>query len=146
MTKPAVTMVVQNGGGADGAAVGGGGGAMAKTAKLADNQAESSSNGEDQATASTDTATDGVAANDDAAPKAKTGRGRGRRVAKADPAVVENASEDNTNADYQASVATAEPASNGSVNTAAADDNGDMAVAKKTGTKAQKAGNHSKSR
>ena len=37
---------------------------------------------------STDTATDGVAANDDAAPKAKTGRGRGRgrRVAKADPA------------------------------------------------------------
>ena len=103
-----------------------------------DNQAESSSNGEDQAAASTDTATDGVAANDDAAPKAKTGRGRGRRVAKADPAAAENAPEDNANANNQASAATAEPASNGSVNTAAADDNGDVAAAKKPARRRKK--------
>jgi ribonuclease E len=99
--------------------------------QTADNQAESSSNGEDQAAASTDTATDGVAANDGAAPKAKTGRGRGRRVARADPAASENTPEDNANANNKASAATAEPASAGSVNTAAADDNGDVAAAKK---------------
>ena len=101
---------------------------------IADNQAESPSNGEDQAAASTDTATDGVAAKDGAAPKAKTGRGRGRRVARADPA----AAEDNANANNKASAATAEPASNGSVNTAAADDNGDVAAAKKPAQKRKK--------
>ena len=98
-----------------------------------DNQAESLSNGEDQAAASTDTATDGVAANDDAAPKAKTGRGRGRRVAKADPAAADNA-----NANNQASAATSEPASNGLVNTAAADDDGDVAAAKKPARRRKK--------
>ncbi|MDP4925005.1 MAG: Rne/Rng family ribonuclease [Alphaproteobacteria bacterium] len=58
-----------------------------------DNQTASAPNGKDQAAANTDTTTDGVAANDDAAPKAKTGhgRGRGRRVTKADPAASDNA-------------------------------------------------------
>ena len=103
-----------------------------------DNQVESSSNGEDQAAASTNTATDGIAANDDAAPKAKTGRGRGRRVAKADPTAAENAPEGNANANNQASAATAEPASNGSLNTAAADGNGDVAAAKKPAQRRKK--------
>ena len=103
-----------------------------------DNQAELSSSGEDQSAASTDTATDSVAANDDAAPKAKTGRGRGRRVAKADPATAENAPEDNANANNQASAVTAEPASNGLVNTAAADDNGDVTGAKKPAQRRKK--------
>jgi ribonuclease E len=104
-----------------------------------DNQAASAPNGEDQAAASsTDTATDGVAANDDAAPKAKTGRGRGRgrRVAKADPAAADNvakdtAPKDSGNADNKAPEAAAEPASDGSINTAAADGNGDAAAAPK---------------
>ena len=103
-----------------------------------DNQVESSSNGEDQAAASTNTATDGIAANDDAAPKAKTGRGRGRRVAKADPTAAENAPEGTANANNQASAATAEPASNGSLNTAAADGNGDVAAAKKPAQRRKK--------
>ena len=104
-----------------------------------DNQAASAPNGEDQAAASsTDTATDGVAANDDAAPKAKTGRGhgRGRRVAKADPAAADNVAKDTAPkdsgiADNKAPEAAAEPASNGSINTASADGNGDAAVAPK---------------
>ncbi len=103
-----------------------------------DNQAELSSNGEDQAAASTDTATDSVVANNEAVPKAKTGRGRGRRVANADPAAAENAPEDNANANHQAPAATAEPASNGSVNTAATDDNGDLAAAKKPARRRKK--------
>ena len=103
-----------------------------------DNQAESSSNGEDQAEDSTDTVTDGVAANDGAAPKAKTSRGRGRRVAKDEQAAAENTPEDNANANNKASAATAEPASNGSVNTAAADDNGDVAAAKKPAQRRKK--------
>ena len=96
-----------------------------------DNQAASSSNGEDQAAAST--ATDVVAANDDAAPKAKTGRGRGRgrRVAKTDPAAADNAAADNANIGNEPASVAADPAGNGSVNTAAADDNGDVATAKK---------------
>ena len=104
-----------------------------------DNQAASAPNGEDQAAASsTDTATDGVAANDDAAPKAKTGRGRGRgrRVAKADPAAADNVAKDNApkdsaTDDNKAPEAAAEPASDGSINTAAADGNGDAAAAPK---------------
>ena len=103
-----------------------------------DNQAASAPNGEDQAAVSTDTATDGVAANDDAAPKAKTGRGRGRgrRVAKADPAAADNvakdsAPKDSATDDNKAPEAAAEPASDGSVNTAAADGNGDAAAAPK---------------
>ena len=104
--------------------------------QTADNQAESSSNGEDQAAASTDTATDGVAANDGAAPKAKTSRVR--RVAKAEQAAAENTPEDNANANNKASAATVKTASNGSVNTAAADDNGDVAVAKKPAQRRKK--------
>ena len=104
-----------------------------------DNQAASAPNGENQATASsTDTATDAVAANDDAAPKAKTGRGRGRgrRVAKADPAAADNVAKDNApkdsaTDDNKAPEAAAKPASNGSINTAAADGNGDAAAAPK---------------
>jgi ribonuclease E len=104
-----------------------------------DNQAASAPNGEDQAAASsTDTATDGVAANDDAAPKAKTGRGRGRgrRVAKADPAAADNVAKDTAPkdsgiADNKAPEAAAEPASDGSINTASADGNGDAAAAPK---------------
>ena len=104
-----------------------------------DNQAASAPNGEDQAAASsTDTATDGVAANDDAAPKAKTGRGRGRgrRVAKADPAAADNvakdaAPKDSGIADNKAPEAAVEPASDGSINTASADGNGDAAAAPK---------------
>ncbi|MDC0492908.1 Rne/Rng family ribonuclease [Alphaproteobacteria bacterium] len=104
-----------------------------------DNQAASAPNGEDQAaTSSTDTATDGVAANDDAAPKAKTGRGRGRgrRVAKTDPAAADNVAKDNApkdsaTDDNKAPEAAAEPASDGSINTAAADGNGDAAAAPK---------------
>ena len=103
-----------------------------------DNQVESSSNGEDQAAASTNTATDGIAANDDAAPKAKTGPGRGRRAARADPAAAENIPEDNANENNKASAATAEPASNGSLNTAAADGNGDVAAAKKPAQRRKK--------
>src|SRR6056300_1044665 len=104
-----------------------------------DNQAASAPNGEDQAAASsTDTATDGVAANDDAAPKAKTGRGRGRgrHVAKADPAAADNVAKDTAPkdsgiADNKAPEAAAEPASDGSINTASADGNGDAAAAPK---------------
>jgi ribonuclease E len=102
-----------------------------------DNQAASAPNAEDQAaTSSTDTATDGVAANDDAAPKAKTSRGRGRRVAKTDPAAADNVAKDNapkdsTTDDNKAPEAAAEPASDGSINTAAADGNGDAAAAPK---------------
>ena len=105
-----------------------------------DNQAESSSNGEDQAAASTDTATDGVVTNDDAAPKAKTGhgRGRGRRVATADTAAAENAPENNANANNQTSAATTESASNVMVNTAAAGNNGDVAAAKKPARRRKK--------
>jgi ribonuclease E len=106
--------------------------------QIVDNQAESSSNGEDQGKASTDTTTDGVAANDDAAPKAETGRGRRRRVAKADPTAAESTPEDNANADNQASAATAEPAGNVLVNTAAADDNSDAAAAKKPARRRKK--------
>ena len=108
-----------------------------------DNQAASSSNGEDQAAASTGTATDGVAANDDTAPKAKTGRGRGRgrRVAKADPTTADNTPKDNANANNEASAAAAEPASNGSLNTAIADDNGDVAAAKKPARRRKKPAN-----
>jgi ribonuclease E len=106
--------------------------------QTADNQAESSSNEEDQAAASTNTTTDGVAADDGAAPKARTGRGRGRRVARADPSATENTPEDNANANNKALAATAEPASNGSVNTAAADDNGDVAAAKKPAQRRKK--------
>ena len=79
-----------------------------------DNQTASAPNGKDQAAANTDTTTDGVAANDDAAPKAKTGRGRGRgrRVTKADPAAADNDTSDNapkdsSNADNEASPAAA---------------------------------------
>ena len=104
-----------------------------------DNQAASAPNGENQAAASsTDTATDAVAANDDAAPKAKTGRGRGRgrRVAKADPAAADNVAKDNApkdsaTDDNKAPEAAAKPASDGSINTAAADGNGDAAAAPK---------------
>ena len=104
-----------------------------------DNQAASAPNGEDQAAASsTDTATDGVAAYDDAAPKAKTGRGRGRgrRVAKADPAAADNVAKDTAPKDSgiagnKAPEAAAKPASDGSINTASADGNGDAAVAPK---------------
>ena len=108
-----------------------------------DNQAASSSNGEDQATASSGTTTDSIAANDDAAPKAKTGRGRGpgRRVAKADRAAAENAPKDRANSDNEASAAAAEPSSNGSLNTATADDNSDVAVAKKLTRKRKKPAN-----
>ena len=103
-----------------------------------DNQAASSSNGEDQAAAST--ATDVVAANDDAAPKAKTGRGRGRgrRVAKTDPAAADNAAADNANIGNEPASVAADPAGNGSVNTAAADDNGDVATAKKPARRRKK--------
>jgi ribonuclease E len=104
-----------------------------------DNQAALAPNGEDQAAASsTDTATDAIAANDDAAPKAKTGRGRGRgrRVAKANPATADNvakdtAPKDSTTDNDKAPEAAAEPVSDGSVNTAAADGNGDAAAAPK---------------
>ncbi|MDC3292714.1 Rne/Rng family ribonuclease [Alphaproteobacteria bacterium] len=104
-----------------------------------ENQAASAPNGEDQAAASsTDTATDGFAANEDDAPKAKTGRGRGRgrRVAKADPAAAgnvakDNAPKDSATDDNKAPEAAAEPASDGSINTAAADGNGDAAAAPK---------------
>jgi len=103
-----------------------------------DYQAASASNEEDQAAASTDTANGCVAADNDASPKAKTGRGRGRgsRVAKADPAAADNvakdtASKDSAADDNKAPEAAAEPASDGSVNTAAADGNGDAAAAPK---------------
>jgi ribonuclease E len=98
----------------------------------------SSPNVEDQGDASTDTANDGVAANDDAAPKAKTGRGRGRRVAKADPSAADNVTTDSANEDSKAPVAAPEPTSNDSVNIAAADDNGDAAAAKKPALKRKK--------
>ena len=114
-----------------------------------DNQAAASLNGEDQAAARTGTATDVIAANDDAAPKAKAGRGRGRRVAKADPAAAENVAKDSTpkdnaNADNEASAAAAEPTSNGSLNTAAADDNGDVAAAEKPARRRKKPANVAK--
>ena len=116
-----------------------------------ENQAASAPNGEDQADASTDTTTDAVAANDDAAPKAKTGRsrGRGRRVAKADPAAADNVANDKAPtdsgiADNEAPDAAAEPASNGSVKTAAADDNGDAVAAKKPARRRKKPANASK--
>ena len=116
-----------------------------------ENQAASAPNGEDQADASTDTATDAVAANDDAAPKAKTGRGRGRgrRVAKADPAAADNVANDKAPtdsgiADNKAPDAAAESASDGSVKTAAADDNGDAVAAKKPARRRKKPANASK--
>jgi ribonuclease E len=116
-----------------------------------ENQAASAPNVGDKADASTDTATDAVAANDDAAPKAKTGRGRGRgrRVAKADPATPDNvakdkAPKDSRIADNEAPDAAAEPASNGPVNTAAADDTGDAVAAKKPAQRRKKPANASK--
>ncbi|MDA1150674.1 MAG: ribonuclease E/G [Proteobacteria bacterium] len=116
-----------------------------------DNQTASAPNGKDQAAANTDTTTDGVAANDDAAPKAKTGRGRGRgrRVTKADPAAADNDASDNapkdsSNADNEASPAAAEQTSNGSVNTAVADDNSDVAAAKKPAQRRKKPANAAK--
>ena len=116
-----------------------------------DNQTASAPNGKDQAAANTDTTTDGVAANDDAAPKAKTGRGRGRgrRVTKADPAAADNDASDNapkdsSNADNEASPAAAEQTSNGSVNTAVADDNSDLAAAKKPAQRRKKPANAAK--
>ena len=116
-----------------------------------DNQTASAPNGKDQAAANTDTTTDGVAANDDAAPKAKTGRGRGRgrRVTKADPAAADNDASDNapkdsSNADNEASPAAAEQTSNGSVNTAVADDNSDVAAAKKPARRRKKPANAAK--
>jgi len=111
-----------------------------------DNQTASAPNGKDQAAANTDTTTDGVAANDDAAPKAKTGRGRGRgrRVTKADPAAADNAPKDSSNADNEASPAAAEQTSNGSVNTAVADDNSDVAAAKKPAQRRKKPANAAK--
>jgi ribonuclease E len=102
------------------------------------NLTASSPNVEDQGDASTDTANDGVAANDDAAPKAKTGRGRGRRVAKADPSAADNVTTDSANDDSKAPVAAPEPTSNDSVNIAAADDNGDAAAVKKPARKRKK--------
>ena len=116
-----------------------------------DNQTASAPNVKDQAAANTDTTTDGVAANDDAAPKAKTGRGRGRgrRVTKADPAAADNDASDNapkdsSNADNEASPAAAEQTSNGSVNTAVADDNSDVAAAKKPAQRRKKPANAAK--
>ena len=116
-----------------------------------DNQTASAPNGKDQAAANTDTTTDGVAANDDAAPKAKTGRGRGRgrRVTKADPAAADNDASDNapkdsSNADNEASPAAAEQTSNGSVNTAVADDNSDVAASKKPAQRRKKPANAAK--
>ncbi|MDB4599258.1 Rne/Rng family ribonuclease [Alphaproteobacteria bacterium] len=108
-----------------------------------DNQAASASNDEDQASASTDTANGGVAANNDAAPKAKTGRGRGRgwRVAKTDPSAADNVAKDTATDDSKAPEAAAEPTSDGSVNIAAADDNGDAAAAKKPARKRKKSEN-----
>ncbi|MDC0993556.1 Rne/Rng family ribonuclease [Alphaproteobacteria bacterium] len=106
-----------------------------------DNQAASSPNGEVQATASTGIASDVVAANDDAAPKAKTSRGRGRRVAKAAPATAENAPKDNVNADNEASAAAAERATSDLLNTAAADDNGDVVATKKPARRRKKSSN-----
>ena len=116
-----------------------------------DNQTASAPNVKDQAAANTDTTPDGVAANDDAAPKAKTGRGRGRgrRVTKADPAAADNDASDNapkdsSNADNEASPAAAEQTSNGSVNTAVADDNSDVAAAKKPAQRRKKPANAAK--
>ena len=116
-----------------------------------DNQTASAPNGKDQAAANTDTTTDGVAANDDAAPKAKTGRGRGRgrRVTKADPAAADNDASDNapkdsSNADNEASPAAAEQTSNGLVNTSIADDNSDVAAAKKPAQRRKKPANAAK--
>ena len=107
-----------------------------------ENQAASSSNGEEQAAASP---TDAVAANNDAGPKAETGGGRVRRIAKADSAAVENAPKDNTNADNEASAAATQPVSNGLVNTATADDNGDVAATKKLAQRSKKPTNTPKS-
>ena len=109
-----------------------------------DNLAASTSIGEDQAAASTSTTSAGVAAGDDAAPKAKTGRGRGRRVAKAGSAAVDNAPNNNANAENEVSAAVAEPASNGSINLAATDNNGDVAAAKKPAQKRKKTASASK--
>jgi ribonuclease E len=101
--------------------------------QTSDNPAASSPNGEDQASASTGIANDAVAANDDAAPKAKTSRGRGRRVTKTDPVTAENVPKDN-----EASAAATEPASSDLLNTAASDDNGDVVAAKKPARRRKK--------
>ncbi|MDC1408046.1 Rne/Rng family ribonuclease [Candidatus Puniceispirillum sp.] len=108
-----------------------------------DNQAASASNDEDQAAANTDTENGGVVASNDAAPKAKTGRGRGRgrRVAKADPSAADNVAKDTATDDSKAPEAAAEPTSDGSVNIAAADDNGDAAAAKKPPRRRKKSEN-----